>query len=537
MTSDSDRKEGQGLEGDDHVRWRRRLIAGLVVVLTLVFFLQAFTSSLQKSLTWDEPSFLSAGYTYLTRNDFQLNPSHPPFLQELMAFPLLFLDLEVPPEDLAEWDGYRNPVVVFARDFVYLSGNDVRQIAFWARLPILLLGTALVVAVYLWGRRLFGAGPALVGAAVTALSPNLLAHARLATEDLGCSALMFAAVWTFWRGVTIDRIRDWVMCGLVTGLALASKFTALLLGPIYLLIAGVLWLRRHPWSRSPRLLVGLGITGAVSFLMVGAAYNFTFDWSLYARGISKIYSDVAPGYYFYFLGGLSEKALWYYNPVAFLLKVPVPVLLLLIAGAIAAMRRLHTEANLFLLLPAAVVVGAACFDEGNFGLRRILPAFPFLFLFISQVLSGKVRRVVVAIVFILIGWTAVEAIRIHPDYLSYFNMLAGGPERGPYLLDDSNVDWGQDLPALARWQREHPDAFPLTLSYFGTALPEAYGVRARPMEQAEVLRPTPGYYAVSAHRLAWYRKLHLQTGEDIDWLHRYTPIDRAGYSIWIYRFE
>jgi len=61
----------------------------LAALLAAAMFLQAR----KKSLTWGEPSFISAGYSYLTTRQFVLNPSHPPLTQELIAFPLLFLDL------------------------------------------------------------------------------------------------------------------------------------------------------------------------------------------------------------------------------------------------------------------------------------------------------------------------------------------------------------------------------------------------------------------------------------------------------------
>ena len=64
-------------------------------------------------------------------------------------------------------------------------------------------------------------------------------------------------------------------------------------------------------------------------------------------------------------------------------------------------------------------------------------------------------------------------LRVHPNYLAYFNEAAGGPSRGWRWLVDSNIDWGQDLPLLAKWQREHPDR-PVHLKYFGTVEPELY---------------------------------------------------------------
>ena len=142
---------------------------------------------------------------------------------------------------------------------------------------------------------------------------------------------------------------------------------------------------------------------------------------------------------------------------------------------------------------------------------------------ISSVLSIMHR---ISGVFLALGFIA----------LAYWlNALAGGPARGPYWFDESNVDWGQDLPALAAWQRDHPEAGPLRLFYFGSARPESYGVKALGFDPELAADPPPGSYAISAHYLVYLRKLGRREGRDLDWLGRYEPIDRAGYSIYLYR--
>ena len=47
--------------------------------------------------------------------------------------------------------------------------------------------------------------------------------------------------------------------------------------------------------------------------------------------------------------------------------------------------------------------------------------------------------------------TSGESVTIRPNYLAYFNQLAGGPSQGYKHLADSSLDWGQDLPALKQW--------------------------------------------------------------------------------------
>jgi hypothetical protein len=83
-----------------------------------------------------------------------------------------------------------------------------------------------------------------------------------------------------------------------------------------------------------------------------------------------------------------------------------------------------------------------------------------------------------------------------PHYLAYFNQLVG-PERAYRHMVDSGLDWGQDLPALARYLDAHP-AETAYLGYFGTADPSAYGVRATPLPASRPGRLLPGTYCVSA---------------------------------------
>ena len=68
--------------------------------------------------------------------------------------------------------------------------------------------------------------------------------------------------------------------------------------------------------------------------------------------------------------------------------------------------------------------------------------------------------------------------------------------------------------------------------------PEIYEVKAQHLHgfPEDILEPQKGYYAISAHNLTHFRKLKKRFNIDIDWLTKYKPIDRVGYSIYIYKF-
>ena len=59
-------------------------------------------------------------------------------------------------------------------------------------------------------------------------------------------------------------------------------------------------------------------------------------------------------------------------------------------------------------------------------------------------------------------------------------MLAGSWPNWSNILVDSNLDWGQDLPAL-RAKMDELGIETVNLAYFGKGVPEAYGIRYRPL--------------------------------------------------------
>jgi hypothetical protein len=91
---------------------------------------------------------------------------------------------------------------------------------------------------------------------------------------------------------------------------------------------------------------------------------------------------------------------------------------------------------------------------------------------------------------------AAETLAVHPHELSFFNAAAGGPSSGAAWLNDSNLDWGQDLGRLVVRLRAHGQEAGTTIAYFGGADPAYYAPKARLFDPAQDPLP-PGRYAVS----------------------------------------
>jgi hypothetical protein len=256
----------------------------------------------------------------------------------------------------------------------------------------------------------------------------------------------------------------------------------------------------------------------------------------------------------YLLGEYSRTGWWYYFPVAMLVKSPLSLIAALLASVAAAIYAFrdrknsivespHTWTALCLALPPAIYLLVAMTSNLNLGLRHVLPVYPYLYIAIGLAASSVWRRrpqVSQIAIAALALFLFIEARVGFPDYIAFFNAVAGGQRGGLYLLGDSNLDWGQDLKLLARWQQQNP-GIPLYLVYFGVADPDAYGIDyinfpggyqfGRKIE----LRTEPGVLAISATNLQGIYLSH-QAREAYSMVKQHEPLEVLGGSIYLYEW-
>ncbi|MFI5347346.1 MAG: glycosyltransferase family 39 protein [Elusimicrobiota bacterium] len=483
------------------------------------------------SPTYDEPVHLAAGYMDLVHGRYRLNAmDHPPLGEMWAALPLLFLH----PDRFQSHPAWIDAAVYHYGD-LFLYHNRVPSAALLgaARAWTLFTLTLLVAAALIpWARRLEGEPAAWGAAAALGFCVPWLSNAALITTDAPSAALFFAACALL---ATAPRTRaSWLLAGAAAGGALAAKFNMILLPPLagFALIAEA----RADKSRRPRP-SDVALAAAAAALVLAAAYRFVFV-ELYFRGLTATLSRLSEGRPSYLLGEHSTAGWWWYFPAAVLVKTPLPLLLLGGFGAFAALRRRRAEAAWILIPPVGYFL-AALTSKTQIGYRHILPVYPFLCLWAGLGAAALWRRGAAGRAALAAAglWLGTSVAANQPRPLAYFNEIVRG--RGDAWLADSNVDWGQDLPALARElaARGNP---PVVLSYFGSGDPEAYGIHYVPLltvanvERTGNAALSPGgplFLAISeTNRVGTYYQDHAL----FDWLRTRVPVAVPGGTISLY---
>jgi hypothetical protein len=535
------------------------LIERLIVASALMaFFFLALGAAVDQSPTNDEPVHMTRGAILYQTRDLSLPFEHPPLSHRLIG--LLFTTEPTLPrvEELQSRPSGDWPSIAW--EFMWQSGVNVDRLLFLGRLPVIWSGLFFGAILALWtsaavrtlktsafhdvgGGRMAALAVVMI---LYATSPNLLASAALATTDFATSATYFSAVcawWFFWQRP--GRVR-WLLTGTLLGLALAAKLTGALLIPLFVVLAYV-YPPRRPWWRP-------GLTAfsllPVAALVLWAVYGFQFgNWSRwtvpappYWVSWESVLTHVAIGHPAFFLGQLSSSGWWLYFPVTFLLKTPLVMLVLLALALVFLARRRPAWGMLaFTLLPAASLFAVAAYSRLNIGYRHILPALSFLVvtvgLVVPQLWGRRSGRWAIGAA---MAWAVAAALIQHPHHLAYFNELAGGSAQGHRFLGDSNLDWGQDLKALAGYASAYAGETGevLQISYDGVGDPAYYGLDRTTLSGGEgaaapdfyPANPRPGRYAISAGH--WQGLL--PEADLFDWFRHRPPDDTIGYSILVY---
>jgi hypothetical protein len=529
----------------------------LLAAACLAFHLYAGFSFIRSAApTYDETVHLASGYSYLATGRYAMNVmDHPPFSEMLSALPLLALK----PQAFTGHPYFANLMPYSYGDlFLYNNTAPAEKMLNLARGFTFLVWTALL-AFFLWLflSRLESPAAAAFALSVFAGLPVFISNDALVTTDAAAAVFYFGAFALGWLFTAVKPARREgkgqaardvypagrlrllaALAGLVSGLAMVSKFSMFIVPPL----VAFFWLAdnyRWPRLRLPELLGHIALYLAAALLTVALVYKF--DLPLYFQGLSATLSRLDQGRSSFAMGRHSLTGVWWYFPAAIAVKTPLVALIAAAAGALIAVLRFRKD-YLWLLLPPAIYLAVSLNAKVQIGYRHVLPVMPFLAalagLGLARIAASSPRRAWLAAA--LAALVPVSALTAHPYYLSYFNQLTGGPSNGYKYFVDSNLDWGQDVKTLASWLKGRGNP-PVIFSYFGVARPESYGMAYAPLAVISNV-PLPGtgadvcamketLLAVSATNL---QGTYYSDKTAFEWLKSRKPAYVAGHSIFLY---
>jgi hypothetical protein len=454
-----------------------RHFLAIATALLTAMGIAMFAGVFLDSDTVDESYHLASGYSFLKTGRLPAVTEHPPLAQVISALPLLLFDLRLRPavsSSSEEVDRWTN-----GSAFLYDNRVPAETILAAGRSAKVLLTLAFGAVIAWWTRRHFGAAPALAALLLFAFDPTFIAHGHLATTDVAAAFGFFAGCMA-WNGFLARG--DWrsaLLCGIVTGLALAVKYSALLLPVLY-----AYWYLIHGlqqaaalepdagklpprWRCSPRhfarsmaiLLAGLFAALYVSYgfetrpllppelsdkplstvlaenhytaslgalllrhvdmarVVDKAALDLPIPVPTFLRGLLNISHHNAVGHTAYLLRQTpSTGGWWYYFPVVFGVKTPTGLLaLLLLAVAAGAPMVLRSG-------PRAAVYKVLRARPEWYALT--IPPFVYFLISTTTHINVGVRHILPVYPFLLVGAAAMLFARHRPGLPAFFRWAA-----------------------------------------------------------------------------------------------------------------
>ena len=502
------------------------------------------------SHTLDEPAHIACGMQYLSEGVYNYELQHPPLARVAAAVGPYLAGVRFHKETKMGREGLA---------LLYEGGRYDRNL-FLARAGILPFFWIASMVVYVWAKRSYGEPCASFSVLLFTFLPPVLAHAGLATTDMALTAMVGAAFLMGLKWVEQPTARNSTLFGAVTALAVVSKFSSLVFLPSAAIAALIGWAA----AEKPKLSIAalarkyagpLCLAATSLFFVVWAVFRFSVGHSYWARshvllshvpfpelfgGIKEVIAHDRHGHHAFLLGRQSQFGWWYFFLVVLAVKTPLPFLVLLSYGITIMKRAPGIRTSLAFSLGILLI----CLPSHiNIGVRHILPVYLGFSITAgaggAELLRRSGSRAALWTLAILGVWMIATSALAHPDYLPYFNALAGkDPSR---VLVDSDLDWGQDVKRLAATLREggaqqvfftpFSGVGPLSrqLSYDNLA---AQGVPA--VQPNSPFGPSPGWNAVSLSVLRAYDSILI--GGHVKWPDQVKPPVKIGKSIWLWYF-
>ena len=487
-----------------HTVWSALLIAA-VVLLT-----RGAMIATHQSPRYDDEFHLDRGISFLRKDLGSRRVNDPPFGGAVGALPLFVTGSynASPSVDMGLYGHRLSPETL------------LMLVALWKSALFL----PLVAVVFLWTRELYGVAAAWVAIAALLIEPTFAAHTPIASVDvLGVEGIVIAcfALWKYFQRPAIGRL---LLVCLAIATALMLKHTALILPGVAGLFAAIWW-GAKPWLDGETLVAWRGhLRQRVGHALLAIPVGLMCLWSLslfdvsvplrkkdsdtyanktlrelmrtpmpngvYLRSFETGVVHASEGHPNFFEGVKGRLGTWRYFPTLATYKLPVGELALLAVGVASLAWRRPRFDELSLALPAVAWSALMIHSELNIGFRHFLPPLAFLLMLASRAVADGARlrlRTIIAGACCAVAFG--ETLRFHPNYLPFTNGLRGEPW---LVFSDSNLDWGQSLPALRKWADARKDDRPIAFAYFGWEVPTALDHYLGGSKVKVVMRPPYG---------------------------------------------
>lgn len=586
-------------------RWLTRWVGWLVVGLLLFFWARLQLTAVTQSATFDEIIHILHGALFWQSWQLFGVVQNPPLVNALIGLPVqLALHPAIPFQDPL-WQS--NDWLRISQQFAWVSNENGLQIIWVGRQAVMLTAVLLGALVYRFAGMLFRSRTAgLLALCLYTFDPNILAHSSLATTDLGAAFFFLLAAYAVWRYWEVGGWKRYMATAVTIGLVLAAKFSglifviALVLIAIYRVVLEIRDWRLEIEGRRQSLIANLqSLLEVIGWIIIGSLiflFIYRFQLAVLQDDFITQQEHQTTGHDAFFMGEIKRGGWWYYFPVIFLIKTPLPTLALLALALWSFVRRYGWRdwARVWPLLLAGGVMAAGLTSQVNIGYRYLLPMLPLLFVFAGGVGMTGVgarqagKRISAAArlgarqagksipaetnlyppasplqnrspitdyrlpttdyrllftVYCLLLLLSLTSLAIHPHYLAYFNALVGGPGNGWQWAVDSNLDWGQDLPGLAEYMAENGiDHF--YAAWLGSAPLAAYGLaQGEPLRVWPVGREDPMLDTFNPENPApgvyvfsatQLQGVYARDRARYAWFREREPTARIGYSLFVY---
>jgi hypothetical protein len=446
-----------------HPRW----LLALLLTAHGLFVMDAIR---KQSPTWDEIIVPAVGLAQWRTGEISINAAHPFLSKLLCSFPLLLTSARMP-FDHASWRE-KDPSR-FGFEFTFRGTSEPRKIIFWSRIPSLILSVGMCLIGFLWGRSVWGERGGFVCLICLSFSPILLSRASLALLEMPLYFFLALTLYLWTQWLRSARRTFYFLAAGTAGCAMACKsaavpFLAALLLSEITRKSPRLFLRRMRDALGFFLLIIL--TVLLLYLPWKGGLSALKEAWIFPLQFGKTHNQ------FYFAGTLFQNAPAIFSWAALALKAPLFIWALALWGSIQWYRSGQERDLWWGLLWIVGVTLLSAFVAGTaLSTVQLSPLYIALAAFASGIACTKWDSKKAALALLLFIGAGVDVANAHPNQLAFFNLLTGGPPHGHRWLADSDQDWGQSLPELARYLKREGDPH-VILCYSGSADPEAYGI-------------------------------------------------------------